>query len=261
MTDTGSPLVPPRDGQLTPDAIADRNFAASKRGYSESEVRAFLRRVADEVSALVGRERDLAHRVSQFEDAAKRPSPPLSDQQLISALGEETARVLGQAREAAVELRNKAEEHARRVVREAQEAARDLRTSAQQVLDVKTREAEDSARLRANEIVGEARTLRERVLSDLSERRQELERQIADLRSSRGKLVDAYELVERALSQATKLMEQETPIQRATPVIDTAPEPSAPVDDDDGARADVETGGDDTAQATADASATESKDS
>ena len=230
MTDTGSPLVPPRDGQLTPDAIAERSFATAKRGYAESEVRAFLHRVADEVAALTGREKDLAYRVTQLEQEANKPPPPLSDQQLISALGEETARVLGQAREAAVELRNKAEEHARRLVREAQESARELRTSAQQALEVKTREAEDSARARANEIVGEARTLRERVLADLSERRQELERQVAELRSSRGKLVDAYELVERTLGQATKLMEQETPLQRATPGVE-APR-DAPVDQD-----------------------------
>jgi len=198
MTDNDFPLIPARDGQLTPEGIADRSFASAKRGYSESEVRAYLRRVADEVGGLLGRERDLAHRVSQLEGEANQPPPALSDQQLISALGEETVRVLGQAREAAVDLRNKAEEHARRVVREAQEAAKELRTTAQQTLEVKTREAEDAARARASEIVGEARVLRERVLTDLSERRQELERQISDLRGTRGKLVDAYETVERA---------------------------------------------------------------
>ena len=47
--------------------------------------------------------------------------------------------------------------------------------------------------------MGEARALRERVLADLNERRQELERQIGELRAGRGKLVETYELVERAL--------------------------------------------------------------
>ena len=81
--------------------------------------------------------------------ARSKPAPPPSDQDLIAALGEETARVLGQAREAAVELRNKAEEHARRVVREAQETARELRTTTQQAVETKTREAEEAARDRA----------------------------------------------------------------------------------------------------------------
>ena len=102
--------------------------------------------------------------------------------------------MLGQARESALELRAKAEEHARRVVREAQETARELRTTTQQAVEAKTREAEDAARARAKEIVGEARALRERVLGDLNERRQELERQIAELRGGRGKLVETYEL-------------------------------------------------------------------
>jgi DivIVA domain-containing protein len=226
MTDSNSPLLPARDGRLTPEGIAERSFSMVKRGYSESEVRAFLRRVADEVGGLVGRERDLSYRMGQLEEAANQPPPALTDQQLITALGEETARVLGQAREAAIELRNKAEDHARRVVREAQEHVRDLRTSAQQAIETKTREAEDSARTRAAEIVGEARTMRERVLADLSERRQELERQINDLRAGRGKLVDAYETVERALGQVTQLMAQETPL-RAAPTPAPEPEESA----------------------------------
>jgi DivIVA domain-containing protein len=246
MTDNDFPLIPARDGQLTPEGIADRNFASAKRGYSESEVRAYLRRVADEVGGLLGRERDLAHRVSQLEGESNQPPPALSDQQLISALGEETVRVLGQAREAAVDLRNKAEEHARRVVREAQEAAKELRTTAQQTLEVKTREAEDAARARASEIVGEARVLRERVLTDLSERRQELERQISDLRGTRGKLVDAYETVERALSEATNLMAQETPMRASAAVVVEAPAPDA--GDDTGVDTDAD-GGDEPAPA------------
>ena len=68
-------------------------------------------------------------------------------------------------------------------MREAQETARELRTTTQQAVETKTREAEDAARDRAKEIVGEARTMRERVLADLDERRQELERQIAELRA------------------------------------------------------------------------------
>jgi DivIVA domain-containing protein len=233
MTDSNSPLVPARDDRLTPETISDRTFAAAKRGYSETEVRAYLRRVADDVASLLGRERDLAHRVSQLEGEVNQPPPALSDQQLITALGEETARVLGQAREAAVDLRNKAEEHARRVVREAQETAKELRATAQSALETKTREAEDAARARANEIVGEARGMRERVLTDLSERRQELERQIGDLRGTRGKLVDAYEAVERALGQATNLMAQETPVRVAvTPPVADAATVVAETDDD-----------------------------
>ncbi|MET0421147.1 MAG: DivIVA domain-containing protein [Acidimicrobiia bacterium] len=233
MADTSRPLVPSRDSRLTPEAISARDFSQVKRGYSESEVRAYLRMVADELASVGGRERDLANRVRSLEERLSAPKPPPSDQDLITQLGEETARVLGQAREAATELRAKADEHARRVVREAQESARELRTSTQQAVEVKVREAEDAARTRAQEIVGEARTMRERVLTDLSQRRAELERQIAELRANRGRLVETYEVVERALTNAARLMADEP---ASAPTSASVP-PSAPVDVVDDANA------------------------
>ena len=207
MTDTSDlPLTPARDDHAHPEAIADRTF---------SQVQARLRRIRGArlpphgVERLrvgcVGRERDLTHRVRELEEqCASRRSPP-SDQDLITALGEETARVLGQARESAVELRNKAEEHARRVVREAQETPRELRTTTQQAV-----ETEDPARPRTPRARGRRRSWARRARCasacspTSSERRQELERQIADLRDGRGKLVETYELVERALGHAAR---------------------------------------------------------
>jgi DivIVA domain-containing protein len=208
MTDTSESFAP-RGSRTNPEAIADRSFSQVKRGYAEAEVRAYLRMLSSEFAASLAREHDLANRVRDLEEQLRKPALPPSDQDLIAALGEETARVLGQARESAVELRAKAEEHARRVVREAQETARELRGTTQQAVEAKTRDAEDAARSRAKEIVGEARALRERVLADLNERRQELERQITELRAGRGRLVETYELVERALTHATRVMADE----------------------------------------------------
>jgi cell division septum initiation protein DivIVA len=183
--------------------------------------------VADDLATATARERELAARVRELEGQLQKPSLPPSDQDLMALLGEETARVLGQARESAVELRGKAEEHARRVVREAQETARELRTTTQQAVETKTREAEDAARARAKEIVGEARVLRERVLNDLNEHRQQLQREIADLRSGRGQLVESYQLVERALAHATRVMAEEPSTAPEMPATADA-EPHAP---------------------------------
>ena len=230
MTDTSDSFAP-RSSRTNPEAIAERSFSQVKRGYAESEVRAYLRMVSSDFAAAAARERELAGRVRELEDQLRKPALPPSDQDLIVALGEETARVLGQARESAVELKNKAEEHARRVVREAQETARELRATTQQAVEAKTREAEDAARTRAKEIVGEARGLRERVLADLEQRRQELERQVADLRAGRGKLVETYELVERALGHAARVMAEEP---STPPEVPAAPAPdSAPAPDDE----------------------------
>ena len=97
--------------------------------------------------------------------------------------------------------------------------------STQQAVEAKTREAEDAARARAREILGEARALRERVLTDLNERRTDLERQIGELRASRGKLVEVYELLERVLLQATRTIAEEP----AMPAPSVAP-PTSDVD-------------------------------
>jgi DivIVA domain-containing protein len=220
MTDSSDSSYGPRGSQTSPDAIAERTFSQAKRGYAESEVRAYLRMVAGDVAAMSTRERELAARVRDLEEQLHRPVPPPSDADLLTALGEETARVLGQARQSAQELRGKADEHARRVVREAQETARELRTTTQQAVEAKTHEAEDAARARAKEIVAEARALRERVINDLNERRTELERQIAELRAGRGKLVETYQIVERALTHATRVMAEEP---SATPEVPTPP--------------------------------------
>jgi DivIVA domain-containing protein len=215
MTDSSDSSFAPRGSRTSPEAVAERTFSQAKRGYAESEVRAYLRMVSDELAGAAARERELGNRVRDLESQLQKPSLPPSDQDLVALLGEETARVLGQARESAAELRSKAEEHARRVVREAQETARELRTTTQQAVEAKTREAEDAARARAKEIVGEARAMRERILLDLNERRDALVSQINDLRGGRGQLVETYQIVERALAHATRVI---------------AAEPSAPAD-------------------------------
>ena len=83
MADTPRPLVPSRDSRLTPEAVAARDFSQVKRGYSESEVRAYLRMVADELSAVVGRERDLDQSRAVARRAPRRaqaaPERPGSD--------------------------------------------------------------------------------------------------------------------------------------------------------------------------------------
>jgi DivIVA domain-containing protein len=232
MTDTSDSFAP-RSSRTTPEAIAERTFSQVKRGYAESEVRAYLRMVSSDFAAAASRERELASRVRELEEQLNRPALPPSDQDLINALGEETARVLGQARESAIELKNKAEEHARRVVREAQETARELRATTQQAVETKTRDAEDAARTRAKEIVGEARALRERVLTDLEGRRKELEAQIGELRSGRGKLVETYELVERALAHAARVIAEEPSAAPEVPAAaETATNEGAPAADD-----------------------------
>ena len=49
MTDTSDSFAP-RSSRTTPEAIAERSFSQVKRGYAESEVRAYLRMVSSDLT-------------------------------------------------------------------------------------------------------------------------------------------------------------------------------------------------------------------
>jgi DivIVA domain-containing protein len=244
--------------RLSPEEITNRGFASAFRGVSETEVRNFLRRVADEMVAMRAREADLLGQVERLEEQLAHPAP-VTEQQLLSSLGEETARVLRSAQEAAEEIRNRAEERAGALVREAQEASGHLRDEAQQhaterheaaearaseleqaaearathLREAAERDAEalreltasetgelreqatataaseiESAKAQSRGLVEEARTVRERVLADLGRRRSLLQAQVDELRSGRDRLLDAYRVVKRTLSDATDALAQ-----------------------------------------------------
>lgn len=244
--------------RLTPEEITNRGFASAFRGVSETEVRNFLRRVADELVAMRNREDDLVRQVEDLQEQLRNPAP-VTEQQLLSSLGEETARVLRSAQEAAEEIRKRAEERAAGLVREAQEESGRLREDAQkhaasrkEEAERKAHEVEQGAAARASQLreeaerdaqalrdlattetdavreqagaevaqeitaakntsralVDEARTVRERVLADLGRRRSLLQAQVDELRSGRDRLLDAYRVVKRTLSDATDALAQ-----------------------------------------------------
>jgi DivIVA domain-containing protein len=127
--------------RMSADEIANRGFASAFRGVSETEVRAFLKRVADEVAAVTERESDLLAQIDDLREQLRNPTP-LTEQQLLDSLGEETARVLRSAQEAAEDIRSRAEERAATLVREAQDEATQLRESSSAEAERRTEEAE-----------------------------------------------------------------------------------------------------------------------
>jgi len=231
--------------RLTPDEVAGRVFSSSFRGISESEVRAFLGRVAEELAAARGRERELAAAINALEEQLRSPQP-LDEQRMLDVLGEETTRLLRSAREAAGDIRTKAEERASVVLAEAQEAAREMREEAEAMLSVRTREVDavkedllreaneqaagvradaerfaeenrlrvetesniaiEAARTKGREMLEEVKSLRERVVADLGRRRALLQAQIGELRSGRDQLLEAYRVVKRTFLDATEAL-------------------------------------------------------
>jgi DivIVA domain-containing protein len=222
--------------RLTVEEVANRSFAKGVRGYSETEVRAFLKRVADELATARGQEQSLEAAIDALEEQVRTPRP-LSEQELLDALGEETARLLRSAREASDDIRKKAEERAARLVDDAAAAAERARAEATEQLaarsaevDAKTAEmiaaaeshaaatvesatveAEaivDNARHQLREMLDEAKSARERVVGDLVRRRSLLTAQIEALRAGRDHLLDAYRTVKRTFLDATEALAQ-----------------------------------------------------
>ncbi|MFN8035186.1 MAG: DivIVA domain-containing protein [Acidimicrobiia bacterium] len=251
--------------QLSPEEVATRGFASAFRGVSETEVRSFLRRVADELAYFRDRERELEDRVAGLEGELRNPPAP-TEQQLLDSLGEETARVLRSAQGAAEEIRAKAqsradllveqsegeaqrltqeaeelhaarvtagEERAAETVRAAEHHASELRSTAEALVaaerDRATSQAEaeiEAARAEGREMVAEARAVRERILADLARRRASLVHQIDELRQGRERLLGAYRVVKDTLTEATEaLAKVEVPAGPPLPVPAEVPEP------------------------------------
>ncbi len=186
------------DPPLTPDQIEQHAFAKARKGLDEKEVRAFLRRVADEFAAVHGR-------VSDLEEQLRKPPMPSRDQ-LVTLVGDEVARTLHSAEEAAEEVAARARQNAARTERAANDEAARIR-SAQ--LEQATHDAQaivESARDRGREMVAEARALRERVIADLNRRRDMLRSYIEQLRSDRDRFAEAYRVVRDTVSDANEVL-------------------------------------------------------
>ncbi|MFP5376486.1 MAG: DivIVA domain-containing protein, partial [Acidimicrobiia bacterium] len=227
------------DGPLSPEEVAHRGFSTAFRGFDTGEVRAYLQRVANELRESTGRERELNRRLADAEHRAAHPV--IEGDALTRLLGEEMARILATAQEAAGELRAKAEDNAARILRDAHDQAQRIRAKAEVVLAERSEEADgqaaeirrvaaaeaaevrrvaaaeaasvvDRARLeaadvvagaeaRAREAVEEAQAVRGRVLGDLTRRRRLLQMQVETLRAGRERLLDAYRLVRRSVDE------------------------------------------------------------
>ena len=219
---------------FTPEEVAARSFSTGFRGYSETEVRGFLKRVSEQLLVARDRERELEAAVDAMEEQLRQPRP-LSEQELLDALGEETARLLRSAREAGENIRKKAEDQAAEILASATSESERMRSEARDVLTVRTTDAEarvaeiiaaaearvkemgdaataesqatiEAARSQGREMLDEAKAARERVLGDLVRRRALLNAQIEVLRSGRDQLLDAYRTVKGAFLEATEAL-------------------------------------------------------
>src|SRR5438270_7520614 len=215
---------------VTPDDTTRRSFPVVFRGYDQDQVRRFLKKVGDELTAARLREQELRHALETARSTLAHPE--LDEATLTAALGEETTRILRSAREAAADIRTKAEERVARMVQEADEHGARLRLEAENVLARRVEEADevaaniraaaeadarqvhdrvqaelDAAKARGREMIAEAQAVRERVIGDLARRRRAAQIQIEQLLAGRDRLLASYESVRGTLDDITSQLE------------------------------------------------------
>ena len=193
--------------RVDPDSVARAAFETARRGFDQTQVRSYLTVVAREIERLRAREAELLRRVDEAERNVTEQTRT-DPEHLTQLLGEETARVLNAAREAAAERIARADEEASRLRLEAADesartrqeadvaalaerdeaatAARELREQADEYARTTRNGADtdaarvrataeqavsdeiDAARARGRELVAEAQMVRDRILRDLA---------------------------------------------------------------------------------------------
>ena len=198
-------MVRVSDLPARPDAVASREvvdaeFRVVRKGYEPSEVREYLRLVATETARLREREAFLERELESLRTRGLSDPGVLDEATVVRLVGEEVARVLTTAREAAQQMRARAAESADRVMREASHEAARVRQEmdaelARRRTDVGAdTEAEiELAKAQGREIVREARAYRERLFAELAERRELVRQQIEQLIRDRDRLMGAFE--------------------------------------------------------------------
>ena len=189
-----------RPDPSSPTAVAGATFPSSRRGFDQNEVRDFLRMVSAEISRQQERITFLERELLNSQQAGSAPQIELTEETITELLGEETARIVQAAREAAGKIKVRSEETATRLVREAtDEAARvreDAELEAARVRQDATSDAEAEilmAKQQGRDMVNEARAYRERVLADVARRRELAREQIEDLMHGRDRIVQVFD--------------------------------------------------------------------
>lgn len=156
--------------------------------------------VAAELARLQERERFLESEMRSMQTRGFSGPGRLDEETVTTLLGEEAARVLTAARDASTQIRERAEEAATRLVKEAAEDAARMReaaaSEAQRLHDTAIADAEaelNLAKQQGRDMVMEAREYREKVLGELSKRRDAARAQIEQLLHGRDRLMNAFE--------------------------------------------------------------------
>ncbi|MGE0306269.1 MAG: hypothetical protein AB7Q27_10965 [Acidimicrobiia bacterium] len=192
-------------------------FATVRKGFDPDQVRSHIRSLEQERSSLADRIEQLERELEQARHDAI-PLEDLDEAEVSKRLGEEAARVLTTAHQAASQMRTRAEEHVHRTLKEAEDEATRIRSAAEVAAAHHRQEAESSAdahlesvKQQGREMLAEAHAVRERILSDLARRREAGRRQLEQLKIGRDRLLAAYDVARRSLITVTEELSRSVP--------------------------------------------------
>ena len=208
-------------------SVSSAQFPTARRGFDQAEVRDFLRMVAAELARLQERERFLERELRTSQQSRSIGDIQMDDDTATRLLGEEAARVLQTAREAAMQIKTRAEDGSARLLREATDEAQRLREEAEiesarrrQDASADAESEVQMAKQQGRDMVNEARAYRERVLSELARRRELARQQIEQLIHGRDRLLQAFE---RSRIAAVEVMAELTPLGEPSEYVNLQP--------------------------------------
>lgn len=183
--------------------------------------------VAAEMARLQEREKFLERELRTAQRGSTNSVVALDEEVVTRMLGEEAARILQTAREAASQIKIRSEDGASRMLREATDEAQRLREEAEVEAARRRQDASADAeselvmaKQQGREMVNEARAYRERVLSELARRRELARQQIEQLMHGRDRLLQAFE---RSRLVAVDVMAELTPLGEPAEYVNLAP--------------------------------------
>jgi cell division septum initiation protein DivIVA len=168
---------------VDPDRLEQVEFSVVRRGLDPDAVRSTLAEAADGLRLLKRRCHEFEHRIETLEGQVPDPEHLEAEREAARAEG----RVAGET--------------------DAERQREDALSGAEALLA----EAKEEGR----RLVGEAQTIRRRMLEDLARRRRALRQQIEQLRGGRERLLEAYEVVGHTMREATAELSVALPEARA----------------------------------------------
>lgn len=184
----------------SPADVSTASFSTARKGFDTEEVHEFLRLVAAELTRLQDREAALENELLAAKQAPTVSVAELDEAVAAGLLGEEATRIVANARETAAQVKALAEEASARLLQEANEEAQRVRADAEIEAGRRRQDAASSAedelqmaKQQGRDMVNEARAYRERVLGELTRRRELARKQIEQLIHNRDRLMQSFE--------------------------------------------------------------------